>query len=145
MDICLGDNLRFDNECRAFCYKILSDKKIDDNILLINFAPLRIYKIVDKTIYFLLEEEHLSKLVPLFEIIDDKIRECIRIKKINTDKFTYASIKSHLISDDKYLRLIFNPGKKTYDQNAIIDCVLWVRNLIIEEKDNRIFTEIILY
>ena len=144
MDICLGDNMRFDNEFRAFCYNIFSDKKIND-ILLINFAPLRIDKIVGNTIYFILEEEHISKLIPLFEIIDDKIRECIRIKKINTNKFTYASIKSLVISGDKYLRLTFNPRKKMYDENDIINCVLWVRNLIIEEKDNRIFTEITLY
>lgn len=144
MDICLGDNLRFDNECNKLCYTIFSNKKIND-ILLVNFSPLKVDKIVDETIYFSLREEQLSKLFHLFEIIDEKVAGCLRIKKINMGKFKYVPVKSLLITEDKYLRLTFNPRGKSYKIGDTINCVFWIKKLIIEEKEDRVFPLVILY
>lgn len=142
MDICLGDNLRFDNECHKICYSIFSN--IND-VLLIDFTPLRIDKIMDNTIYFRLEEEHLSKLLGLFEIIDEKIRICIKEKRIDTNKFAYVPVKSLLLRESRYLKLNFRPGKTCFRDKDIIDCVFWIRKLIIEEKDKLVVPDIILY
>ena len=144
MDICLGDNLRFDDECHKFCYKIFSSK-IRNDILLVNFCPLKIDRIVDETIYFILGKEHLLKLSPLFKIIDEKIIECVKEKRVNTSKFIYVPIKSLLISEDKYLKIKFSPCGKVYDKNDTIDCVFWIRKIIIDEKESKIVPDVILY
>jgi hypothetical protein len=144
MDICLGDNLRFDNECHKFCFMIFSNKKIND-ILLIKFSPLKIDRIVDKTIYFLIGEEHLLKLFPLFKIIDEKIMECVKGKRVNMSKFIYMPIKSLLISEDKYLKIKCPSGTGVCNKNDTIDCVFWIRKIIIDEKEAVIVPDVILY
>ena len=142
MDICLGDNLRYDNECQKICYSIFSN--IND-ILLVDFSALRIDKVLGNTIYFRLGEEHLSKLLGLFGIIDEKIRKCIKEKRIDTNKFAYVPARLLLLEEGGYLKLNYRPEKVCLREKDTIDCVFWIRKLIIDEKDKLVVPDIILY